>query len=63
MKLVLFDVDGTLLWTDGAGRRAVERALVAVAGTAGPIGTYRMDGKTDPHIISDRKSTRLNSSH
>ena len=53
MKLVLFDIDGTLLWTDGAGRRAVQRALVAEAGTAGPIDRYRFDGKTDPQIITD----------
>ena len=53
MKLVLFDIDGTLLWTDGAGRRAVHRALVAEAGTAGPIASYRFDGKTDPQIITD----------
>jgi phosphoglycolate phosphatase len=53
MKLVLFDIDGTLLWTDGAGRRAVHRALVAEAGTAGPIDSYRFDGKTDPQIITD----------
>ncbi len=53
MKLVLFDIDGTLLWTDGAGRRAVQRALVAEAGTAGPIDSYRFDGKTDPQIITD----------
>src|SRR5438128_12105345 len=51
MKLVLFDIDGTLLWTDGAGRRAIQRALVDEAGTAGPIETYRFDGKTDPQIV------------
>ena len=53
MKLVLFDIDGTLLWTDGAGRRAIQRALVDEAGTAGPIATYRFDGKTDPQIVRD----------
>jgi len=53
MKLVLFDIDGTLLWTDGAGRRAIERALVDEAGTAGPIATYRFDGKTDPQIVRE----------
>src|SRR2546430_603263 len=53
MKLVLFDIDGTLLWTDGAGRRAIQRALVDEAGTAGPIETYRFDGKTDPQIVRD----------
>src|SRR5262245_42209345 len=53
MKLVLFDIDGTLLWTDGAGRRAVHRALVDVAGSAGAIATYRFDGKTDPQIVRE----------
>jgi phosphoglycolate phosphatase-like HAD superfamily hydrolase len=53
MKLVLFDIDGTLLWTDGAGRRAIHRALVDVSGTAGPIETYRFDGKTDPQIVME----------
>src|SRR2546427_12629243 len=53
MKLVLFDIDGTLLWTDGAGRRAIQRALVDEAGTAGPIDRYRFDGKTAPQIGQD----------
>src|SRR3989442_962832 len=53
MKLVLFDIDGTLLWTDGAGRRAIHGALLAEAGTAGPIATYRFDGKTDPQIVRE----------
>jgi len=53
MKLILFDIDGTLLWTDGAGRRAIQRALEDVAGTAGPIDTYRLDGKTDPQIVHE----------
>jgi phosphoglycolate phosphatase-like HAD superfamily hydrolase len=51
MKLVLFDIDGTLLWTDGAGRRAIHRALLAEAGVSGPIDSYRFDGKTDPQIV------------
>jgi phosphoglycolate phosphatase len=53
MKLVLFDIDGTLLGTDGAGRRAIHRALLDEAGTAGPIEHYRFDGKTDPQIIGE----------
>lgn len=52
-KLVLFDIDGTLLWTDGAGRRAIQAALLAEMGTAGPIESYRFDGKTDPQIIHE----------
>jgi len=52
MKLVLFDIDGTLLWTDGAGRRAIHRALTEVFGTTGPRD-YWFDGKTDPQIVRD----------
>lgn len=53
MKLVLFDIDGTLLWTDGAGRRAIHRALVDRAGTPGVLDGYRLDGKTDPQIVRE----------
>ena len=52
MKLVLFDIDGTLLWTDGAGRRAIHGALRDVFGTIGPAD-YWFDGKTDPQIVRD----------
>ena len=53
MKLILFDIDGTLLWTDGAGRRAIQQALLDEMGTAGPIRDYRFDGKTDPQIVRE----------
>lgn len=52
MKLVLFDIDGTILWSDGAGRRAMTDALTQVFGSAGPTD-YRYDGKTDPQIVRD----------
>jgi phosphoglycolate phosphatase len=53
MRLVLFDVDGTLLSARGAGRRALGRALVEVYGTAGPVDTYDFHGGTDPQIVRD----------
>ena len=53
MRLILFDIDGTILWTDGAGRRAIHRALQDEMGTTGPIDTYRFDGKTDPQIVRE----------
>ena len=53
MRLILFDIDGTILWTDGAGRRAIHRALLDELGTAGPIERYRFDGKTDPQIVRE----------
>jgi len=52
VKLVLFDIDGTLLWSDGAGRRAMTAALVELFGGAGPTD-YRYDGKTDPQIVRE----------
>jgi phosphoglycolate phosphatase-like HAD superfamily hydrolase len=52
MKLVLFDIDGTVLLSDGAGKRAVLRAMKEVYGTTGPEG-HRFDGKTDPQIVRE----------
>ena len=52
MKVVLFDIDGTLLRTDGAGRRAVHRALEDVYETSVPHG-IEFDGKTDPQIVRE----------
>lgn len=52
MKLVLFDIDGTLLWSNGAGRRAMMRALTTAFGTSGSPD-YRYDGKTDRQIVRD----------
>jgi phosphoglycolate phosphatase len=53
VRLVLFDVDGTLLTARGAGRLAVGRALSAVYGATGPIERYDFRGKTDPQIVFD----------
>ena len=50
--IVLFDIDGTLLLSDGAGRRAINHALVEVFGATGPEN-HRFDGKTDPQIVRE----------
>ena len=52
-RLVLFDIDGTLLNAGGAGARALRGALVQVFGETGPIGTYSMGGRTDPQIVRE----------
>jgi phosphoglycolate phosphatase-like HAD superfamily hydrolase len=52
-RLVLFDIDGTLLWTRGAATRAFMRGMVEVYGTAGPIATHSFGGKTDPQIARE----------
>ena len=51
-RLVLFDIDGTLLHSHGAGRRAMEAALRETFGTSGSRA-YRYDGKTDRQIVRD----------
>jgi phosphoglycolate phosphatase-like HAD superfamily hydrolase len=54
--LILFDLDGTLVDTAGAGRRGLERAfeeVFGVASMAGPSSRVRFNGKTDPRILAD----------
>jgi phosphoglycolate phosphatase len=53
VRLVLFDVDGTLLLARGAGRRALAAALHGVYGTAGDIERYDLGGQTDQRIVFD----------
>jgi phosphoglycolate phosphatase-like HAD superfamily hydrolase len=52
MRVVLFDIDGTMLWSDGAGRRAIHAALMEVFGSTGPEN-HRFDGKTDKQIVRE----------
>ena len=52
-RLVLFDIDGTLLAAGGAGARAFRDALMEVFGTPGPIDGHSFAGKTDPQIASE----------
>lgn len=50
-RLLLFDIDGTLVDTGGAGREALRRALESVFGETGPIDSFDFHGKTDPAIV------------
>jgi phosphoglycolate phosphatase len=52
MRLVLFDIDGTLLNSGGLGRASMQRALGMVFGSPGNP-SYRYDGKTDKQIVRD----------
>jgi phosphoglycolate phosphatase-like HAD superfamily hydrolase len=52
-KLVLFDIDGTLLLTAGAGRRAIVAAIGEEVGPSEGFGRVRFDGKTDPEIVTE----------
>ena len=53
MKLVLFDIDGTLVDCGGQARRAFAAALLEVIGTTGGLETYDFSGKLDPRIVVD----------
>jgi phosphoglycolate phosphatase len=50
VKLVLFDIDGTLISDRGASREAFAAALGEVYGYAGDLGRYDFSGRTDPQI-------------
>jgi phosphoglycolate phosphatase-like HAD superfamily hydrolase len=52
-KLVLFDIDGTLLHTHGAGRRAIHAALLSEVVPPAAESRVRFDGKTDPQIVRE----------
>ena len=52
-KLVLFDIDGTLVLTGGAGVRAMNRALEEVFGPTEGLDGIPVAGRTDWAILTD----------
>ncbi len=52
-KLVLFDIDGTLLTVNSINRTVLVDALKEVYGTSGSAGTHNFAGKMDGAIIYD----------
>jgi len=53
VRVVLFDIDGTLLTTAGAARAAFTRALSEAAGRPILPDGYSFSGRTDPQIARD----------
>ena len=53
MRLILFDIDGTLLDCGPQVRPALVETLMEVFGTAGCCNTYDLAGRTDPRIVLD----------
>jgi phosphoglycolate phosphatase len=49
-RLVLFDIDGTLITDDGAAREAFAEGLAEVYGFRGDVRRYDFSGRTDPQI-------------
>jgi phosphoglycolate phosphatase len=52
-KLVLFDIDGTLVLTGGAGLRAMTRACEEIVGHADALDGIPVAGRTDWIILHD----------
>ena len=52
-KLVLFDIDGTLVLTGGAGLRAMNKALQQVLGHEDGLQGIALAGRTDWAILAD----------
>jgi phosphoglycolate phosphatase-like HAD superfamily hydrolase len=53
MKLLLFDIDGTLMLSGGAGARAISRAFKELYGVDDAFRGIIPDGKTDPLIFRE----------
>ncbi len=53
VRLLLFDIDGTLLQCGPQTRELFEVALCDTFGTAGDIDAYSFAGRTDPQIVYD----------
>jgi phosphoglycolate phosphatase len=51
-RLVLFDIDGTLVTDGGAARESFGFSLREVYGYAGDLGRYDFSGRTDPEIAA-----------
>jgi len=57
--LYLFDIDGTLLLTGGAGPRAINSIFIERYDLDGAMDHISPGGKTDPQIIREIFATRL----
>lgn len=51
--LFLFDIDGTIIKSDGAGSKAVKKAFFEYFGKTPVMDGFIFDGKTDPLIFSE----------
>lgn len=52
-KVLLFDIDGTLIWSHGAGRGAIEAALKNEFGDDANVDGVPFHGRTDRAIVLD----------
>lgn len=52
-RLILFDIDETMISSDGAGRRAIGRVLAERFNVPAEAANIPMSGKTDPQILTE----------
>lgn len=52
-RLVLFDIDGTLIHTGGAGEKAFARVFANVFGVSDGTERLKFAGRTDPSIVRE----------
>lgn len=53
MKLILFDIDQTLIDSGGAGSRSLDLAFKQIFGVDHAFAAIEMAGKTDPQIVKE----------
>lgn len=53
IRVVLFDIDGTLIRTGGAGRLALDRAFALQFGIPDPLRDVSLAGRTDSSLARD----------
>jgi phosphoglycolate phosphatase-like HAD superfamily hydrolase len=58
IELILFDIDGTLVMTQGAGRASTKFAMMDVFGTDNGLDTHHFGGKTDWRTLHELLAER-----
>ncbi|MEO0270213.1 MAG: HAD family hydrolase [candidate division WOR-3 bacterium] len=58
--MLLFDIDGTLIYSGGAGTRSIDKAFFKKYGLKEAMKGISPDGKTDPLIIEEVFLKKLN---
>jgi len=58
--MLLFDIDGTLIYSGGAGTRSIEKSFKEIYGIEHAMKNILPDGKTDPLIIEEVFVKKLN---
>lgn len=63
IRLILFDIDGTLIGTGGAGTEAMNRTFEEMTGISNGFNHVNCAGKTDPQIIREGATTHGINTH